>query len=157
MTIALLAALSVQPALAGKKHTPEPLTIEQAAAQLAGEAQTSERGWQLLVELCDDVGHRLAGSSALDQAIELTSTRMREGGLAVRTEPVEVPVWIRGEEDLELIAPRAKTLPILALGGSVGTPAGGLTAEVLVVRSFDELEARAIRQPVVGEQELKRT
>lgn len=143
MTIALLVALQAQPAIAGKRRLVEAPPIEDVAAELAGKAQTSARGWELLVELCDDIGHRLAGSEGLDKAIELTAQRMREGGLDVRTEPIEVPVWIRGTEELRLVAPYEKTLPILALGGSVSTPEEGLRAEVLVVRSFDELEERS--------------
>jgi carboxypeptidase Q len=61
----------------------------------------------------------------------------------VRGEPVMVPVWVRGEESAELVAPRAQRLPMLGLGGSVATPPEGVTAEVLVVGSFDELAARA--------------
>jgi carboxypeptidase Q len=69
---------------------------------------------------------------------------MRADGLEnVHTEPVMVPRWVRGEESAELVAPRAVPLHMLGLGGSVGTPPEGIEAEVLVVGSFDELQARA--------------
>ena len=69
---------------------------------------------------------------------------MREDGLEnVRGEPVMVPQWVRGAESAELITPRRKSMTMLGLGGSVATPAGGITAPVLVVASFDELTTRA--------------
>jgi carboxypeptidase Q len=61
----------------------------------------------------------------------------------VRGEPVMVPRWVRGDESAELLAPRAQPLHMIGLGGSVGTPAGGITADVLVVGSAEELAARA--------------
>jgi len=54
-----------------------------------------------------------------------------------------VPRWIRGQESVELISPRAKPMALLGLGGSIGTPPEGIRGEVLVVGSFSELEALA--------------
>lgn len=60
----------------------------------------------------------------------------------MRAEPVEVPVWVRGAESAALVAPTPGPLPMLGLGGSVATPPGGITAPVLVVTNFAELERR---------------
>ncbi len=67
----------------------------------------------------------------------------RDGLDNVRGEPVMVPRWVRGAESAELVEPRRRALPMSGLGGSVGTPAGGIEADVVVVGSWDELEARA--------------
>lgn len=48
--------------------------------------------------------------------------------------------WYRGPASCDMLEPRKASIAVLALGGSVGTPADGLEAEVLVVRSFDELD-----------------
>ncbi|HEY0303397.1 MAG TPA: M28 family metallopeptidase [Longimicrobiales bacterium] len=86
----------------------------------------------------------MSGSENLERAIDWILARMKEDGLDnVRGEPVMVPRWVRGRESAELIAPRRMNLPMLGLGGSIGTPPGGITAEVLVVSDFEELTRRA--------------
>ncbi len=107
-------------------------------------ALSDSSAFQRLGELVDRFGHRFSGSESLERAIDWILSEMRRDGLDnVRGEDVMVPRWVRGEESAELVAPRRKPLPMLGLGGSVATPRGGITADVLVVGSFDELEARA--------------
>ncbi len=107
-------------------------------------ATRDSSAWARLAELTDRFGHRLSGSESLERAIDWILAEMRRDGLdRVRGDTVMVPRWVRGEESVELVAPRRAPLAMLGLGGSVGTPPGGVEAEVLVVRSFDELQERA--------------
>ena len=109
------------------------------------EAATSDSAaYNRLAYLGDVFGHRLSGSRALEDAIDWILDEMETDGLSnVRGQPVMVPRWVRGEESAELVSPRDENLTMLALGGSIGTPEEGITAEVLVVSSFEDLEARA--------------
>lgn len=97
-----------------------------------------------LTELVDLFGARVSGSVALENAIDWMLEEMEADGLDnPRGDPVMVPHWVRGEESLEMILPRPRTLPMLGLGGSIATPTAGIRAEVLVVGSYAELEDRA--------------
>jgi carboxypeptidase Q len=143
------AALAAAPA-GGHAQSPEPYRA--AADRLIDAATRDSAAWLRIAELTDTFGSRLSGSAALERAIDWTLARMRGDGLEnVRGEPVTVPHWVRGAESAELIEPRRKPLTMLGLGGSVGTPAGGITAPVVVVRSFDDLAARgaAVRGKIV--------
>jgi carboxypeptidase Q len=112
------------------------------AARLVEAALASTHAYDNLAFLCDNVGHRLSGSPRLDQAIAWAMAQMREDGLAnVRAESVMVPHWVRGEESAWIVAPAEHEMTILGLGGSVGTPAGGITADVVVADSFDHLDS----------------
>jgi carboxypeptidase Q len=97
-----------------------------------------------LTELVERFGPRISGSAALERAIDWMVVEMEADGFDnVHTERVMVPHWVRGEESLEMILPWPRDLPMLGLGFSVATPPGGIRGEVLVVNSFEELEARA--------------
>ena len=66
---------------------------------------------------------------------------MRAEGLEVRLQPVKVPHWVRGNESAAIVEPEARPMQMLGLGMSVGTSKEGITAPVVVVRNFDELDA----------------
>ena len=115
-----------------------PEAIAEVANRIIAAAQADSAGaWNRIAELTDRFGHRLSGSKALEDAILWTAATMEKDGLAnVKREKVMVPHWVRGAESLELVAPRRQLLPMLGLGGSIATPAAGITAEVMVVASF---------------------
>lgn len=114
------------------------------ADRLIDAALADSAAWTKLARLTDGFGPRLSGSRALEDAIDWILAEMKREGLEnVRGEPVMVPHWVRGEESAALVRPRRQRLGMLGLGNSVGTPPGGVEAEVLVVSSFDELQARA--------------
>src|SRR6478672_5726483 len=112
------------------------------AARLVGEAMSTRFAWERLAYIADTFGNRLSGSRSLEDAIEWAVAEMKRDGLEnVHTEPVKVPHWVRGQESAEIVTPRRQRLAMLGLGNSIGTPPDGIEADVLVVRSFDELEA----------------
>jgi carboxypeptidase Q len=118
-------------------------TYRDAARRIIAAATADHRAYQRTGEWVDRFGPRLAGSVALEQTLDWIVEEMRVDGLEnVRSDPVMVPHWVRGEESLQLILPRAKRMSMLGLGGSVGTPPGGIRGEVLVVSNYEELEAR---------------
>jgi carboxypeptidase Q len=102
-----------------------------------------EKAYDILKRITS-VGPRLTGSPQADAAVKACLELMRDLGFSgVHAEPVEVGRWVRGDvaEAAIAAAPGRSAVPlaVCALGGSVGTPAGGLTAPVLEVRSLDAL------------------
>lgn len=123
-------ALAAQPLDAGK------------VAKLKADALASDAAYKDLEYLCDRIGARPAGSPQLEQAVAWAQTVLkREGFVNVRAEPVKVQAWKRGAERGWIEAPARHELSVLGLGGTVPTPKGGLTADAVVVGSFDELKA----------------
>jgi carboxypeptidase Q len=115
-----------------------------SADQLVKAAMTSRHGFNRLAEMCDTFGPRFTGSENLERAIDWALEEMQVDGFSnVRGEEVVVPRWVRGNESLTLMNPRQKSCPMLGLGGSVGTGPEGITAEVLIVDSFEDLKTKA--------------
>jgi len=99
-----------------------------------------------LRHLTDNIGPRMSGSAQAERAVEFVADQMRAAGADVRLEKVSVPHWARGIESGELVqwAGQAhgtvQKIVLTALGGSVATPSGGVTAELVVVNSFTDLK-----------------
>ena len=129
----------------------QPLAGQSIADRYRGDANRiidaalkDSTAWNRLAVMTEKFGNRLSGTQALEQTIDWVIATMKEDGLQnVRGEPVMVPVWVRGAESAQLVSPRAQNLPMLGLGGSIATPPGGITADVLVVGSFSDLTAKA--------------
>jgi carboxypeptidase Q len=123
--------------------------------QLQQAALSSDYAYTQVARLCNNIGPRLSGSPQAQQAVEYVAGEMRRLGLEVQLEKLMVPHWVRGVETGELVqftgqAPNTtQKIVLTALGGSVATSPEGLTAEVVVVENFDQLQALG-REGVAG-------
>jgi hypothetical protein len=126
---------------AGAPEAPADPLLAQARV-LTAESLYSDHAYQTLASLCDGVGQRLSGSEGYDRAVQWGLNAMKAAGLQnVHTEMVMVPHWVRNHEEAQVLLPVRHELSILGLGDSVGTPKGGITADVVVVGSEEELAA----------------
>ena len=139
---------------ANAAYTYSPTLLSQLK-QLHDAALSSDYAYTQLAHLCNNIGPRLSGSPQAQHAVQYVASVMRRLGLDVTLEKVMVPHWVRGAETGELVqyagqAPKTtQKIVLTALGGSVATPDQGLTAEVVVVDSFDQLTSLG-RQKVTG-------
>lgn len=110
-------------------------------------ALASDYAYMETAYLTNNIGPRLSGSPQAERAVQYVAGEMRKLGLDVRLQKIMVPHWVRGEEKGELVqfegmaTGTTQKVVLAALGGSIATPAEGLTAEIVVVNSFDELNA----------------
>ncbi|WP_036137863.1 M20/M25/M40 family metallo-hydrolase [Luteibacter sp. 9135] len=124
---------------AADKATAIPDNAVAAASQLRDRAMNDDTGYAFVSGLTTEVGARLAGSAADARAVAWTVAKFKAMGFdKVYTEKVSYPLWQRRSEHAQVVSPFPQPLALTALGYSAGTPAGGLTADVV---GFDDLDA----------------
>ncbi|PYJ13811.1 MAG: peptidase M28 family protein [Verrucomicrobia bacterium] len=110
-------------------------------------ALNSEYAYRQVAHLANNIGPRLSGSAQAARAVEYVASELKAIGCEVQLEKVMVPHWVRGEETAALIEfpgqaqNTTQKIVLCALGGSVATPPGGIEADVIAVRNFDELKS----------------
>jgi carboxypeptidase Q len=140
--------------LAARARAPGPLEVAYAevAAQIADAARADRGAYEKLAYLTDHIGNRLAGSVGLEEAIVWAQKALAaDGHENVHAERVLVSHWVRGEEAAEIVSPIRRPLVLLGLGMSPATPRAGVTAPLLVVHDFAELDrlGDAVRGKIV--------
>lgn|SRR6187402_95265 len=129
---------ATMPAVAG----PLAAKYKTDADRILTAAMADNEGYADLTYLCDHIGKRLSGSPQLNTAVEWGADLMKKAGLQnVQIQAVMVPHWVRGGESAALVGPVKKPLHMLGLGMSVGTSKEGITADVVFVHDFAELDA----------------
>ena len=109
--------------------------------RIISQALSDSTAYDRLAYLCDTFGPRLSGSKNLENSINWILMEMKKDGLdKVQGQRVRVPSWIRGKESIRLLRPFNRELAMLGLGSSVSTPRSGITADVVVVNDYDDLE-----------------
>lgn len=140
----LLAAVLAFPAFAQTLSQPE---------RLRDAALKDEIAWDIVEGLTTEVGPRPAGTEAEARAREWAVRKLKSLGFAnVHVETYDMPVWVRGEERAEILAPFPQRLAVTALGNSGATAANGLAAEVVAFDTVAALEAApdsAVRGKIV--------
>jgi carboxypeptidase Q len=99
--------------------------------------------YRVLEHLCTKIGPRLSGSKGAEDAVAYTRSVMEQYKFdKVFLQDVMVPHWERGNISRAELVNGKERLPlnICALGGSVPTPATGVSARVIEVQNFEELE-----------------
>lgn len=119
---------------------PLPQAVAQQATALQQKALAGTQAFDVVRSLTVEVGPRLAGSPGDRAAVAWGVKKLQELGFSnVRAEKVTVPRWERGAESGEIVSPWPQPVALAALGGSVGTPPDGITAEVIEVATLDAL------------------
>lgn len=114
--------------------------------RISDEMLTNGRAYENLYYLTKQIGARLAGSPQMVKAEQWGLTVMQQNGaLKSWLQECKVPHWVRGGTDEAKTSgndPRPTKLSVLALGNSVGTGSKGIDAEVIEVKSFEDLETK---------------
>ena len=126
--------------LAGIAQTEDSLMIK----RIADEVLINGKAYENLRFLCKKIGPRLSGSLQAQKAVEATAKMLKDAGAdTVYLQPCMVPHWVRGQKEKGIInvaGMPAYDLHLCALGNSEGTGVQGITAGVVEVKSFKELE-----------------
>ncbi len=106
---------------------------------------TQGQSYQLLEYLSTKIGNRLSGSPGAAAAVDWTRHIMEDFADTVWLQPVKVPHWVRGQQEIARVINSKKMgtveLTICALGNSVCTGPSGMVGEVVEVKTFDELKS----------------
>jgi carboxypeptidase Q len=145
ISLCILLHPPAEQSLAGQSDdTSKIRTYEEIAGAITAAGLTEGKAFATLVQLTTGIGSRLSGSPQAAKAVEWARKTMENFGFQnVHLEAVTVPHWVRGpvEEAWLVDGPSGINphLSVCALGGSIATPREGITAEILEVKSFEEL------------------
>mgnify|MGYP001486488778 FL=1 len=111
--------------------------------KIYNEALSSGESFERLDYLSNQIGGRLSGSINYERSVKWGKEELDLIGLdSVWLQPVMTPKWVRGAPEyahIESSPGNTISVPIAALGGSISTPSIGISADVIEVKSFDEL------------------
>jgi carboxypeptidase Q len=149
--IFVIAILTFAIVAVGQIAAPTPILYSAETVKKMGSVQaaalSSDYAYKQTAYLSNNIGPRLSGSAQAQRAVEYVAEEMRKAGLEVRLQKISVPHWVRGIETGELTefpgmaAGTTQKVILTAIGGSIATPVNGITADIIVVNNYDELNA----------------
>lgn len=114
----------------------------QTVKALQQSSLASDMAYEIDESLTTEVGARMVGTAGDKKAVVWAKQKMRDLGFdKVWSEPVDFVPWERGPASARIVSPYPQPMVVIALGGSVGTPAGGITAEVVGFKTLNDLKS----------------
>ena len=120
--------------------------------KIADEVMRNSTAYKNLRFLCKDIGPRLSGSANAEKAVYATKKMLMDAGAdTVYLQPCKVPHWVRGakEEGSILVNGKKEKLNLTSLGNSEGTGGKTLSADVVEVKSMDEIKTINVKGKIV--------
>lgn len=125
--------------VAGAASAQDARTIAEAET-LRDRALAGNVAYTLVSELTTRFGPRLAGSASEQASARWGAERFREMGFDnVAIESFPLALWERGEARVEILSPFPQPLTVVALGGSIATPAEGIEGEAAIFETYQQL------------------
>jgi len=113
--------------------------------RIADEILLNGKAYDNLHDLTKNIGGRLTASPGFYKAIQWGMKVLQQSGAdKAWLQECMVPHWVRGGKDqaVATVSQEKKSLDVIALGNSLGTGAKGITADVIEVKSFNDLESK---------------
>jgi carboxypeptidase Q len=113
--------------------------------KIADEVFRHSSAYSNLHTLTKTIGQRLSGSPATYTSEKWGEETLKKAGAdQVYLQKAMIPHWVRGGKDQAALitGKNRQSLAVIALGNSVSTPPGGITAPMILIHDFDELERR---------------
>ena len=131
-----------------------PVTVAPWIHALRDDALANDRyAFDITEGLTTEVGQRMAGTPAEARARTWSVAKLTALGFRnARIETFDMPVWVRGAESAELLAPFPQKMVVAALGNSASTGPAGVTGQIVAFDSVDALRATpdsAVRGKIV--------
>lgn len=130
---------------------------KESIKEIYNQALSKGKSYDMLYDLCVNIGPRLSGSPGAAAAVEWSRHKMEDLGFdSVWLQPLMVPHWVRGQQEIGRIINSKKIgtreVVITSLGGSIGTGPSGISAGIVEVKNFEELKqlgAKSIQGKIV--------
>lgn len=114
------------------------------------EALASDWAYKVLEKLCKQTPHRLAGSEGSAKAVQMMYKELLPLADTVYLQDLTAQPWSRGKKEKVIVINGSdkRSIPALALGGSIGTGKQGIRAKIIEVQGLEELK-------VLGKEKIK--
>lgn len=126
----------------GALSAQDTLSDASALKKIYSTALAENKGYEWLTELTN-LGSRLTGSAQATDAVIYFKNKADSLGFKTQLQEVTVPRWVRGPKEVAhySIGDKKYYMRCTALGGSVGTSPSGITAPIVEIQSFEQLDS----------------